>query len=722
MARGNLYKIERIELDKLLLRAIGNDKEGATLIIPDLQRTFIWNPDQILRLIDSLIRGWPFGTLLLWELKGETGKELEVPCRPFWQNISSISSKSNTPYAMAGQPNTFQLVLDGQQRLQSLLLATGIGMSGYIMYDREWADCLERDRPRARYWRNYWSLAQLSININLFISQATERDVRDISYMDVLDWVICNGDQDMSKEKKPEGYEHPLKFIINENTTEFIPFSRLWSIAQRNLIARDYVASNKLNELFSLYKIDEQRKEALRQHLPELLEILGNTKQMEVGFLQLLSYDESPFVSSLVKNGRSRYDDAVIQIFTRLNRGGTVLSEQEITFAWIKRKWNSDLTKGVGAYECFDTLKQTLVNKEYVKGMDELVQVVSHIWSSLYNEGNLLSKNDLLDGNKVAPMAQDICKQWEHLSENLNTASKALEEIGIERSSSMVNSLYALTVLWSWSMLYTVWRSSKPLDVSKSDDFDKIRKEHFSKYADRWLILSSWAGRWQQSAYRNYESYMKDISKIWGQCKSITDHENVAKLMESVMIEWLDDLGKDAEKYVTDLAVDNRNRVSEYYLALWVWHRLDNSRWTHSQITLRTSTKKQATWHVDHLIAEELWTTLYGSQSDSESDTEKDVIATSNDIGNMMLLETDFNISKGKKTLYDWVSGIHEFKRNKVTLSDWLVSMCIPETYLAPKTEDEIQVKKDVDSRTKAIKKELYEYIKGTKTLCSKEK
>jgi Protein of unknown function DUF262 len=724
MARGNLYRIDKLELDKLLIKAIGNDEKekGATLILPDLQRPFRWSPVQVLRLIDSLIRGWPFGTLLLWELKGAAGEELEVPCRSFWQNVSSLSSKKSIPYAMAGQPNSFQLVLDGQQRLQSLLLATGIGMSGYLMHDREWADYLERNRPRARYWSNYWSLAQLSLNIDLFIDQAEQRDVRDIFYTDVLDWVICNGDQDMSKERKPQGYEHPLKYIRNGNSTEFIQFSRLWSIAQRNFRARDYEQSDKLKDLFNLYKIDEKRQASLRLHLPELLEILGDTKQMDVGFLQLVSYDDSPLSSSIVANGRDRYDDAVIQIFTRLNSGGTVLTQQEITFAWIKRKWNSDLTKGVDAYECFEKLLIPLRETGYVRNMDELVQVVSHIWASLNNEGNLLGQNDLLKGSIVAPMAQDICKQWTHFCENLSITSKALEELGIERSVSMVNSLYALTVLWSWSMLYNVWKASRTLDVSKGDDFDKMQQEHFARYADRWLILSSWAGRWQRTAYSNYESYMKTISSYWHKCKSILEHDKAAEMMESIMTQWLNDLQNDSSKYIANLAVDNRDRVREYYLALWVWHRLDNIRWMQSQIPLRTNTRKQPILHVDHLISYDLWTTLYGLESDSESSPEKGAGATSNDIGNMMLLETDFNISKSNSTLSDWISEIHEFKRKKVALSDWIAAMSIPATYLAPKADDETKVKTDVSARTNAIKLDLNGYIEGIKPLYPKGK
>src|SRR5580658_9484003 len=41
----------------------------ATLVIPDLQRPYVWTPRQVTLLVDSLFRGWPFGSLLIWEVK-----------------------------------------------------------------------------------------------------------------------------------------------------------------------------------------------------------------------------------------------------------------------------------------------------------------------------------------------------------------------------------------------------------------------------------------------------------------------------------------------------------------------------------------------------------------------------------------------------------------------------------------------------------------------------
>jgi uncharacterized protein with ParB-like and HNH nuclease domain len=55
MARN--YTDAAIELRKLVEDA--STDSGATLLIPDLQRPFVWTPMQVVLLVDSLLRGWP---------------------------------------------------------------------------------------------------------------------------------------------------------------------------------------------------------------------------------------------------------------------------------------------------------------------------------------------------------------------------------------------------------------------------------------------------------------------------------------------------------------------------------------------------------------------------------------------------------------------------------------------------------------------------------------
>lgn len=77
---ANIYEDKSEALHVLLERAgLGKD---ATVLIPDLQRPYVWNPLQVTLRVDSLIRGWPFGTLLMWKVAKDALSS--IPHRPFW--------------------------------------------------------------------------------------------------------------------------------------------------------------------------------------------------------------------------------------------------------------------------------------------------------------------------------------------------------------------------------------------------------------------------------------------------------------------------------------------------------------------------------------------------------------------------------------------------------------------------------------------------------------
>ena len=46
-----------------LLNQIKNEE----IVLPAIQRDFVWPEDSVLRLLDSIVRGYPIGIVLLWE-------------------------------------------------------------------------------------------------------------------------------------------------------------------------------------------------------------------------------------------------------------------------------------------------------------------------------------------------------------------------------------------------------------------------------------------------------------------------------------------------------------------------------------------------------------------------------------------------------------------------------------------------------------------------------
>jgi hypothetical protein len=97
------------------IAALLNQVRNHEIVLPDLQRDFVWDDRQIRLLLDSVMRGYPFGSLLLWNTQF-----VEVPFREFvwdWKPGATFVTKVKEP----GRP--LRMVLDGQQRLQSLYLA-----------------------------------------------------------------------------------------------------------------------------------------------------------------------------------------------------------------------------------------------------------------------------------------------------------------------------------------------------------------------------------------------------------------------------------------------------------------------------------------------------------------------------------------------------------------------------------------------------------------------
>lgn len=89
-------------------------------LMPAIQREFVWGPDQITKLVDSLMRGYPVGSFLLWDVKPETAQAYT-----FYEFLTNYHERDN-PYAdKATVPSELgtTAVLDGQQRLTSLNIA-----------------------------------------------------------------------------------------------------------------------------------------------------------------------------------------------------------------------------------------------------------------------------------------------------------------------------------------------------------------------------------------------------------------------------------------------------------------------------------------------------------------------------------------------------------------------------------------------------------------------
>jgi hypothetical protein len=126
--------------DALTIRKLIDRISSGDIRIPAFQRNFVWEPDQVAFLLDSVYKGFPIGTVILW--KTETRLKAEKKMGHFL-----------LPEPQKNYPVNY--VLDGQQRLTSL----------FSVFQTEL-------QPQSKEWVDVYfdMLAQESVQESLFLA------------------------------------------------------------------------------------------------------------------------------------------------------------------------------------------------------------------------------------------------------------------------------------------------------------------------------------------------------------------------------------------------------------------------------------------------------------------------------------------------------------------------------------------------------------------------
>jgi len=105
---------------------INNEEEQGGLWLPNIQRYFIWKEEQIEGLFDSIMREYPIGSLLIWKTKES------IKIRKFIDNYKE--GLKLIDFYVPKNEKIKLVVLDGQQRLQSLFIALRGSYNGKELY------------------------------------------------------------------------------------------------------------------------------------------------------------------------------------------------------------------------------------------------------------------------------------------------------------------------------------------------------------------------------------------------------------------------------------------------------------------------------------------------------------------------------------------------------------------------------------------------------------
>ncbi|MGY5139376.1 DUF262 domain-containing protein [Mycoplasmopsis gallinarum] len=244
-------------------------------VLPAIQRKFVWKPEQIETLFDSILRNYPINSFMFWEITDIKLKQ-NYKFYSFIKDYADRYSEDN-PDAPTRLLNTpFIAVIDGQQRLTSLY----IGLNGTYRYKKpnKWWSNDEEAMPTRRLYLN------ISRPVESKIDNEKEFDFRFLS----------NEDLESLKNSSDDKW-----FKVSD----VIDFTDLGDV-------NAYLIENNLQD----------NKFAMKT-LSNLMQKINNEELINF-------YTE-----------KEQDQDKVLDVFIRTNSGGTMLSFSDLLMSIASANW-----------------------------------------------------------------------------------------------------------------------------------------------------------------------------------------------------------------------------------------------------------------------------------------------------------------------------------------------------------------------------------------------
>lgn len=137
MGKENTVAAIAYQLSKSIASVV-RDIYHNNYVLPFFQREYIWSPEEIETLFDSLMRGYPIGTFLFWKISNESREKYE-----FYEFVKEYREDCNNAQKKVDLKGLEEItaVIDGQQRLTSIYL----GLKGTYAKRLKYKRRVERD-------------------------------------------------------------------------------------------------------------------------------------------------------------------------------------------------------------------------------------------------------------------------------------------------------------------------------------------------------------------------------------------------------------------------------------------------------------------------------------------------------------------------------------------------------------------------------------------------
>lgn len=249
--------------------------DAGKIVLPAMQRPFVWKEDRITKLIDSLLRGFPLGTTLLWKTSSiQRFRRFQKDVQPDAGITADFESSASTEQ---------YLVLDGQQRLTGLYIAT----EGTYMGRRLFLDVLSGEKGDKDPGDAYWDCRFL-----------TEKEAQELN-----EWPKAPG----KKEPTPER----AQFVKFQELTKLLP------------ARAGFIANRRAAEL----GLDELQAERMAKTYLQCATALASRTSLQVHLIDENPEDPMPI-------------EEILEVFVRVNSGGLVLQKSDLLMSLLDLKWN----------------------------------------------------------------------------------------------------------------------------------------------------------------------------------------------------------------------------------------------------------------------------------------------------------------------------------------------------------------------------------------------
>lgn len=396
--------------------------ENKEYILPAIQREFVWKPDQICRLFDSLLQGYPFGTFLFWKIKSENREKYQ-----FYDFVLDYHQRDNPhcPQLNNLPEQEFVAVLDGQQRITAL----NIGLRG--SYSR---------KTSGKWWANDDAFPKKRLHLNLLGSADSET-----------------------------GTVYEFDFIT-DGKAKVQTHDCLWFRVGRIL---EEEIDDLTDELDDIELDKEERKNARK-----MLRLLSRT----IHDKDKISYYEE-----------SNQDlERVLNIFIRMNSGGTTLSYSDLLLSIAVAQWG-DLDAREEIHKLVDEMNQTGDGFGYSK---DLVLKAGLMLSDI---GSVGFKVENFNKTNMEKLEQN----WQSIRESLLLATRLLATFGFNSQNLRADSAILPIAYY--------------LHTRKLDDRYLSRSEYAKDRATlrHWLVRSllKASGIWGSGLDTLLTGLRKEISK-----------------------------------------------------------------------------------------------------------------------------------------------------------------------------------------------------------------